>query len=316
MSEIKNFGINLNFDSLGEAYGWPSGFVEDKAFTKGLDRITGLCRKLDIPITIFVVGKDLENEKNFNILKKISENNDVEIANHSYNHVFNFGSLNEYDAYDEIYKSHKIIYDCTGKECKGFISPTWAISKNIVKNLIKMNYSYDTSFFRSIYLYPMIAKIFLSHILGKKYSKAFKILNRRDYLIPFKYKNGPFFLNSEMQMVSKETKDSILELPMPAINNMQTPVWNTMGYVFGFNYLKKKLKVILDRKKPFFFLIHPADFLDKEDMDSNYSLALERMDKENYTSKLNNLEDVLNLILSNGYKGKKLIEVANIERNK
>ena len=54
MSEIKNFGINLNFDSLGEAYGWPSGFKEDKAFTKGLDRITSLCRKLNIPITIFV----------------------------------------------------------------------------------------------------------------------------------------------------------------------------------------------------------------------------------------------------------------------
>ena len=51
-------------------------------------------------------------------------------------------------------------------------------------------------------------------------------------------------------------------------------------------------------------------------MDPNYSLALERMDKENYKSKLNNLEDVLNLILSNGYKGKKLIELANIERNK
>ena len=49
MSETKNFGINLNFDSLGEAYGWPSGFKDDKAFSKGLDRITDLCRKLDIP---------------------------------------------------------------------------------------------------------------------------------------------------------------------------------------------------------------------------------------------------------------------------
>ena len=59
--DLKYFGINLNFDSLGAAYGWPSGFKEDKAFTKGLDRITSLCRKLNIPITIFVVGKDLEN---------------------------------------------------------------------------------------------------------------------------------------------------------------------------------------------------------------------------------------------------------------
>ena len=51
-------------------------------------------------------------------------------------------------------------------------------------------------------------------------------------------------------------------------------------------------------------------------MDSNYSLALERMDKGNYKNKLDNLEDVLNLIISKGYKPKKLIEIANIERNK
>ena len=315
MPETKNFGINLNFDSLGEAYGWPSAFKDDKAFSKGLDRITDLCKKLDIPITIFIVGKDLENKKNFDILKKIPENNEIEIANHSYNHLFNFGSLSEEEAYNEIYESHKLIYNCTGKESKGFIAPTWSISQNIIKNLIKLNYSYDTSFFRSIYLYPMIAKIFLSHILGKKYSKAFKILNRRDYLVPFKYKSEPFFINSEMQIVNKEYKNSILEFPMPTINNMQVPIWNTMGYLFGFNYLKKKLKSIFDKEKPFFFLIHPADFLDKNDLDSSYSLALERMDKENYDSKLNNLSDVFSLILSHGYKGKKLIDIANMQRN-
>jgi hypothetical protein len=39
------------------------------------------------------------------------------------------------------------------------------------------------------------------------------------------------------------------------------------------------------------------------------------MDKENYDSKLNNLSDVFSLILSHGYKGKKLIDIANMQRN-
>ena len=30
----KIFSINLNFDSLGEAYGWPKDFINDKEFEK------------------------------------------------------------------------------------------------------------------------------------------------------------------------------------------------------------------------------------------------------------------------------------------
>ena len=307
----KLFAINLNFDSLGEAYGWPRDFVEDAAFTKGVDRILNLSQKFNIPITFFLVGKDLENKKNFEIIRKISDNSNVEIANHSYNHLFNFGSRSNEVIYDEIYKSHELIYKCTGKEAKGFISPTWSVSKNVIKNLIKLNYNYDTSFFQSIYLYPAVLKIVLSHLAKKKFRKAYQILDRRDYLIPFKYDEEPFFLNSNMEKVSNTEKESILEMPMPLINNLNPPIWHTAGYVFGWNYLKKKLKKILDKNKPFFYLIHPADFLDQNDLDNKYSLALERMDKS-YKHKIENLENMLDYIISHDYKGAKLIDIAKL----
>mgnify|MGYP006099627087 FL=1 len=307
----KLFAINLNFDSLGEAYGWPKDFVEDAAFTRGVDRILDLSQKFDVPITFFLVGKDLENKKNYEIMRRISNNNNVEIANHSYNHLFNFGSRNDQIIYDEIYKSHELIFKCTGKEAKGFISPTWSVSKNVIKNLIKLNYNYDTSFFQSIYLYPAVLKIVLSHLAKKKFRKAYQILDRRDYLIPFKYDEEPFFLNSNMEKVSNTEKESILEMPMPLINNFNPPIWHTAGYVFGWNYLKKKLKKILDKNKPFFYLIHPADFLDQNDLDNKYSLALERMDKS-YKHKIENLENMLEYIISHDYKGAKLIDIAKL----
>ena len=310
----KIFSINLNFDSLGEAYGWPSDLIEDTAFTRGIDRILNLGNKLNIPITFFIVGKDLENKKNYEIIRRISDNENIEIANHSYNHLFNFGSRSEEVIYDEIYKSHELIYKCTGKEAKGFISPTWSVSKNVIKNLIKLNYTYDTSFFPSIFLYPAVLKIVASHIVKKKFRKAFQIMNRRDYLIPFKYDNEPFFINDEMKKVPNSEKKSILEIPMPAINNLNTPVWHTTGYVFGWKYVKKKLKEIINKNKPFFYLIHPADFLDQSDLNNKYTLALERMDK-NYKYKINNLEDMLYFIKSHGYKGEKLIDIAKLYRN-
>ena len=70
----KLFSINLNFDSLGEAYGWPKEFVEDAAFTRGVDRILELGNKLNIPISpssenmiknfsqeLFELYKDIQN---------------------------------------------------------------------------------------------------------------------------------------------------------------------------------------------------------------------------------------------------------------
>ena len=310
----KIFSINLNFDSLGEAYGWPSDLIEDTAFTRGVDRILNLGNKLNIPITFFLVGKDLENKKNYEIIRKISDNENIEIANHSYNHLFNFGSRSEQIIYDEIYKSHELIYKCTGKEAKGFISPTWSVSKNVIKNLINLNYTYDTSFFQSIFLYPAVLKIVASHIAKKKFRKAFQIMNRRDYLIPFKYNNEPFFINKEMKKVSNSEKKSILEMPMPVINSLNPPVWHTTGYIFGWKHVKKKLKEIMNRNKPFFYLIHPADFLDQSDLNNKYTLALERMDKD-YNYKIDNLENMLHFIKNHGYKGEKLINIANLYRN-
>ena len=307
----KLFAINLNFDSLGEAYGWPLDFHEDAAFTKGVDRILNLSQKFNVPLTFFLVGKDLENKKNYEIIRKISNNSNVEIANHSYNHLFNFGSRSEEVIYDEIYKSHELIYKCTGKEAKGFISPTWSVSKNVIKNLIKLNYTYDTSFFQSIYLYPAVLKIVLSHIAKSKFKKAYQILNRRDYLIPLKYDEEPFFLNSNMEKVFNTEKEIILEMPMPLINNFNPPIWHTAGYVFGWNYLKRKLQKILDKNKPFFYLIHPADFLDHNDLDNKYTQALARMDKS-YKNKIENLENMLEFITSQGYEGVKLIDIAKL----
>ncbi len=306
----KFFSINLNFDSLGEAYGWPNDLYEDKAFTSGIERILKISDKYNLPITFFLVGKDLENKKNFEIIRKLSDNDNIEIANHSYNHLFNFGSRNEETIYNEIYKSHEIIYKCTGQESKGFISPTWSISNNVIKSLIKLNYDYDTSYFQSIFIYPAVLKIFFSHLIKGKFSKSLNILNRRDYLIPFNRRSKPFFLNSRMQIVPNKSEESILEFPMPTINQFYPPIWHTLGYMFGWKFLKKNLSKILSTENPFFYLIHPADFLDNQDLDPRFNLALERMDKINHQTKIKNLETVLELIISNGYKGMKLIDLA------
>ena len=308
---MNKFGINLNFDSLGEAYNWPENFTDDNAFLKGLERFGKITTKFNIPITIFVIGKDLENKKNFHVLQKFCNENNVEIANHSYNHYFDFGSKNKKIIFDEIYKSHEIIFKCTNQEPRGFISPTWSISKNVISSLINLKYSYDTSLFRSVFLYPMILKIFTSHLANGDLSKSFKIINRKDYLFPFKFTKEPFFLNENLEMSQTHNKNSILEFPMPTLSNLNTPIWHTMGFFFGMNYLKKMLKKFLEKKQNFFYLMHPADFLDKSDLNFSNKHSLERLDKFNINEKIKYIEEIFEIITDKGFVGEKIKNIAS-----
>ena len=57
-------------------------------------------------------------------------------------------------------------------------------------------------------------------------------------------------------------------------------------------------------------MIHPADILDNNDLDSRFLNALERMGSITFKKKIEYLEMVLDLIISNGYKCIKLIDLA------
>ena len=113
-----------------------------------------------------------------------------------------------------------------------------------------------------------------------------------------------------MKFKSQYEENTILEIPMPTINRFMPPLWHTAGFVFGWKYLKKNLDVILKKDKPLFYLIHPADFLDESDMNNKYNLALERMKKIDYKKKIYHLQNMLEHIVSSGYKGVKLLEIA------
>jgi len=288
--------INLHLDSLGESYGWPDHFVNDNAFSVGLERIGKILKKFKIPITVFVVVKDLENKKNLDLLKKFINDNDVEIANHSYTHQFDLGSKSYEEIYKDIYLSHEIIYKKLKLEAKGFCSPTWNFSQNIVKVLDKLNYNYDTSNFNSLWLYPVIAKILFNHLINFDLKKSFKILKRKDYLLMLSHNQNPYFLKKNSKVKSK-----ILEIPMPSISKFDLPIWHTIGFIFGFDYLVSKVKKYLEKNTFLNYVIHPADFLVKSDLDKRYVNSLNRINNNQIKDKLLNFEKILEIAIQNRF---------------
>ena len=134
--------VSLHFDSLSEAYGFPSKYC-DPSYFAAFERINKLSQNYKLPLSIFIIGRDLENKENFKQVRDWSQQGH-EIGNHSWSHFAHFGSLPINELKDEIKKSHYLIAECIGHEPKGFISPLWSSSKDLIRTLIDLNYAYDT----------------------------------------------------------------------------------------------------------------------------------------------------------------------------
>ena len=146
--------ININFDSLNQAYGFPEGF-RDPSFFEGMDRFLEIANHYQAPLSIFVIGRDLQNPEIYARVRDWS-NAGHEIGNHSWAHPVNLGRLAPEKIHDEVFRTHELITNCTGKEPTGFIAPAWSTSKTLVNTLIDLGYLYDTSLFPSMILYPAI----------------------------------------------------------------------------------------------------------------------------------------------------------------
>jgi hypothetical protein len=299
MNDMIYAAFNLNFDSLGEAYGFPSDY-RDKSFTEVAKRFLALADKYGFKYSIFVIGKDLEKPENREVVKEWSLLGH-EIGNHSWSHPMNLGAMDESKIRHEVEKAHEIITKTIEREPKGFIAPGWSTSSKLQKILIELDYTYDTSSFPSWLMYASLFKILLNHIGDRRF---FKTLHRKDYLYPLLGQRNAFYSKGNIYGGSRMLKNGSIEricvLPLPT-NRYRIACWHTLHFVLGWTLHKKLLKSCLEQVDAFYYLMHPADLLDRSDLDPARKIHWERLDVS-LEKKRNYLEQSIELILESGRK--------------
>jgi len=287
----KYIAININFDSLSEAFDFPRGF-RDPSYFKAFDRIAEIVNRYNIKFSIYVIGKDLKDPEVFARVRDWSHSGH-EIGNHTWSHPMNLGALRKEEVREEIFRAHELITKCTGREPKGFISPAWSTSCNVAATLIELKYTYDTSVFSSIMLFPMVLKMAFNH-LNNRY-KLKTILNRRDWLYPFTKPITPYIADANYRSLNKRDSESIIVLPLPTLSRFTSPYWHTIGFLFGWVYASRQLKKNIIRNDYFYYLMHPADFLAREDIQFDYIHSLERMHID-ISKKINAINKVFDIM--------------------
>ena len=310
MSALSPLAISLNFDSLNEAYGFPPGF-RDVSFFAAFDRLALLAAKYDLPLSIYVIGKDLEHPDH---RARVCEWHAMghEIGNHTWSHDASLGAKNAAVTRDEIERAHDRIAETIGVAPDGFIAPAWSTSRKIVAELIRLKYSYDSSVFPSIFMYPLVLKSLLSHSMNLE--KGRRILGRRDWELPLVSPLEPYFVDAHFQRYNQGGAERLLILPLPTRKRWQVSTWHTAGFFFGWEKHFKHVDMLSRTRDGFYYLIHPADFIAAEDLSPHYQQHLERMQVP-IEEKMHRLEEVFQILAASSRGVKTMRDKAQFIRD-
>ena len=139
LDEIPNyFGIH----GLEE----PSGFVRTLVYDVAVARLVTFATELEIPLTLFAIGRDLERPAAASRLKSTLRLG-FEIGNHTLDHRYDLVHLGAEDIRFQIEEGAGAIERATGHRPLGFRSPGYTVSDVLLDLLSELGVLYDTSVF-------------------------------------------------------------------------------------------------------------------------------------------------------------------------
>jgi hypothetical protein len=124
-------------------------------------------RSLDVPLTWFAVGRDLERQENAAALKKLADGGH-EIGNHSHSHAYDLSCREPTELRREIDQGAQAIERAVGRSPRGFRAPGYTVSDELFAALSELGVAYDSSVFPSPpYYAAKAAKLFSMRLRGR-----------------------------------------------------------------------------------------------------------------------------------------------------
>jgi len=225
-------------------------------YKTAFERMFELFDKLNIKVTFFVVGDELQSSE---IIQGIIKNAHLlghEIENHTYSHPFGLAYLSEERIIEEIVMCNQIIEKTIGESPIGFRSPGYSMNLKVINVLEKLNFKYDTSGFWSI-MNPLLK--FSQNILFKNG------VNNGDFGgVSRKLLQKPYVPHSDNWLISSNIKRDFLEIPLPRTNLFGMPFYNNFNLWAPVFYSNLMCKTI--NKDHIIYLCHIIEFMDMTDL--------------------------------------------------
>jgi len=262
-------------------------------YKRALPRALDFFEKLNIKATLFVVGKDLENNPEAITMLEKQCKNGHEIGNHTMNHRYDFTMLPLDEQENEISNAKNIINNSIGFNPVGFRAPGYNMNLNIIDILKKQNYIYDSSVFPCPMYYA--AKAGVIGIKSLKGQRSSSLIGDPRIL---KAPTEPYKIGEEGLWTKG---DGFKELPISVITKARLPFIGTALSMMG--VLPAKLFAKQAARLPFINLeLHGIDFIDADGDGLSYLKEYQSDMKIPLIRRRKILETVVKTILDKGHE--------------
>ena len=257
--------ISLDFDNKWaylRAAGREDWETSSSYLQLAADRIVETLGEFDLPLTAFIVGRDLAREEDREAVKSLGRVGECEFANHSLNHLPWMHTMADDEIYDEIADTHDAILETTGQRCVGFRGPGFSCPDEVLRVLGKLDYVYDASIFPTS-MAPVARAVFLmrTKLKGEQREKAKKLYGGFSAM---RNPNRPFERNID--------DVDLWEVPVTVMPFLRTPIhFSYFTFLASFSSLAAKayfsaaIRLCRLTRTPPSLLLHPPDFLGRED---------------------------------------------------
>ena len=233
------------------------------AITRMVDRLT----ELDLPLTAFLVGRDLLDDGDVSAIEGIQSLDRWELANHSWNHLPWLHTLPAEDVAAELDQTSDAILDRFGVQPVGFRGPGFSCPPPVRRLLAQRGYWYDASVFPTS-LAPVARAVFLakSNLRGAEREKAKQLYGGWSSMLQ---------PNRPHAGTLPDSDGSFWRIPVTTLPLLRTPIHLSYvtflacqnvaiakAYVRTAFWLCRKFNVVPS------LLLHPPDFLGGNDTDA------------------------------------------------
>jgi hypothetical protein len=293
--------VSIDLDEIGcyaQIHGLGGGGECHAVYDLALERIRTFAAALHLPLTLFVIARDLDRARNIETLRSFVAAGH-EVGNHSLDHWYDLTRREESERRRQVEHASARIHEALGVTPTGFRAPGYTVTDDLLDTIQSCGLRYDSSVFPCPPYYAAKAARLLRMKVGRRSSRA--ILDTPRVLgapsVPYRV-GRPYWTSGT----------GLLELPIQVAGPLRMPFIGTSLSLLGPSGARLLTRSVLGA--PFVNLeLHGLDFLEARDVPAELS-ALQPDLRVPVSRKLETFSAVLELLRKRGYGAVRLDEAA------
>ncbi len=293
--------VSIDLDEIAcysQIHGLQSAVASHAVYDLALARIGTFAADLALPVTLFVIARDLERPENAAGLRRLVAAGH-EIGNHSLDHLYDLTRRPQSEQADQVERANQRLREALGVTPSGFRAPGYTVTDELLAAVRACGLDYDSSVFPCPPYFAAKAARLLTMKLGRQHSRAVLDTPRvlRAPTVPYRV-GTPYWVPG----------NGLLELPIQVAGPLRVPFIGTSLALLGPNAARLLARTLIGT--PLVNLeLHGIDFLEARDVSP--ALADRQPDlRVPVARKLETFAAVVELLRRSGYASVRLDEAA------